>query len=222
MNYLAVWVGDKYGSGYVGRLRSMLKRHGEPDAPFIVLTDKPTTASAFCDLAIDIKGLGLKSWWAKMALFSPSIRGWGHSIYFDLDTVIVGSLKPLMALDVPFGICANFTRAAGNKQWPCTYGSCCMVFDAYWGSEVWAAFEKDRAEIMRKAGKYGDQFAIEMLAHPAEVTILQEHLPKFFFTGYRDLIQYRDEPPPGCAVVVFAGTQKPSNCTTPWVRREWR
>ena len=222
MNYLSVWVGDKYGSGYVGKMRSMLKRHGEPGAAFIVLTDKPTTASAFCDLAIDISGLELPGWWSKMALLNPAIRGWEPAVYFDLDTVLVGDITKIPPGE-PFGICANFTRAAGNLQWPCKYGSCCMTFDGFWGSEVWAAFERDRERIMRNiAGRYGDQKAIEHLVHPAEVTILQEKLPRFFFTGYRDLVQYRDEPPPDCSVVVFAGTHKPDNCEVEWVRREWQ
>lgn len=221
MNYLAVWMGDKYPVGYIERLRSMLKRHGAPDAAFIVLTDRAQDAAAHCDLAIDVARLDLPGWWAKMALFSPEIRGWGRSIYFDLDMVLVDSIREL-EIDVPFGICANFTKAAGYSEWPCKFGSCCMTFDSYWGSEVWAAFNKRRDAIMQECGRYGDQLAIEKLVHPAEVTLLQDHLSKFFFTGYRDLVQYRDEPPPGCAVVVFAGTQKPGNCLTPWVRREWR
>lgn len=220
MIYLAVWVGSKYPVIYVKRLQRMLRRHG--DGTFIVLTDKPQEAAPYCDWTIDVTGIGLTGWWAKMALFSPMVRGWlSRAVYFDLDTVIVDDIRPLH-MDVPFGICANFTVEAGNTKWPCKYGSCCMVFGReVWGSEVWAAFDRDRARIMRECGRYGDQKAIEMLVHPAEVTILQHALPPKFFLGYRDLVQYRTEKPPHCSVVVFAGTQKPDNCETAWVKRRW-
>lgn len=213
-----VRTGTKYGVEYVTRLHAAVSRHLPVDHRFVCLTDQPSELGTLCE-TVDISLYGLPGWWGKMALFQTKWRANETVLYLDLDTVVVGSLFPLAALAVDFGICASFTRAAGLTSWPCKYGSCAMVISPTVGSHVWDMFMYDREVWMEKYKRTGDQHLIE-IAFP-DATLLQEALPAGFFLGYRDLHKHEAEPPLGCSVVVFAGSHKPANCRIPWVRTAW-
>lgn len=214
-----VRAGDKYPVEYVTRLRDMVAKHLPLAHHFVCLTDRPNDLNRFLVSSLDISKFGLYSWWAKMALFTVDWRRQQRVLYFDLDTVIVGDLSPLARLDIEFGICANFTRAAGHLHWPCSFGSCAMIIGPSLDGTLFENFWKDRQTIIERAGKYGDQKAIEDLAPDA--TLLQPLLPKDFFLGYRDLPSWPDAPPKDCSVVVFAGKSKPHNSSNKWVKAAW-
>jgi hypothetical protein len=209
-----VRTGTRYGAEYVYRLRDGVARHLKRPHRFVCLTDRPE------DLpnveTIDVSGDGLAGWWAKMILFQLAGGCADRILYFDLDTVICGPLDPLADLDVEFGICGNFARAAGNLSWPCRYGSCVMTIRAGYGGAVWREFDANRDYYMGQAGNYGDQKAIEMLIPVA--TILQDVMPPRFFLGYRDVTERKPE---HCSLVIFAGRSKPHNCDTQWIKAEW-
>lgn len=212
-----VRTGTRYPVGYVYKLQAMVKRHMPMKHEFICLTDRAYQLDNHYGVkAIPINRFELGGWWGKMVLFMEGWRYPDRVLYFDLDTVICGDLSPLMDLPIDFGICANFTRAAGIKNWPCRYGSCVMTFGPEFDGKIWSEFWKDRRAIMARAGHYGDQKAIEELIPNA--TLLQDVLPHGYFLGYRDL---KAEKPPGCSVVVFAGNSKPHNCTEKWIKDEW-
>lgn len=206
-----VWVGHKYGREYVERLRNMCLKHS--DEKYIVcLTDKPQESIKNV-IMVDVSHLNLEGWWAKMALFSQSWRDY-RVTYFDLDTVILGDIRPLLEYDGPFAICENFTRLAGNKTWPCKYGSCVMSIPANFGREIFDNFMENRDEIMEACGNKGDQYAIEKLVPDA--VLLQDVLPNFFI-GYREF----QETKPGETVAIFAGSRKPDNSPFDWVCEAW-
>jgi hypothetical protein len=210
-----VWTGQKYSIEHVQKLQRAVARHLRTEHNFVVLTDN--NASVDGAQMRDVSHLQLPGWWAKMALFSPTVRGPGRCLYFDLDTVICGDLGPLAEFKAPFGICENFTRLSGNTSWPCRYGSCVMSFADGWGASVWATFNRSSRATMEDIGKYGDQMAIERLVPGA--ALLQRALPPGYFVGYRDI---GPTPPEGASIVVFAGRSKPENCTLHWVRKEWQ
>lgn len=213
-----VRTGDKYDTVYVERLRSMVDRYLPVDHEFVCLTDRPDELPTI--KTVDISHLDWPGWWGKLALFEPQWRAGEDVLYFDLDTVIVGSLFPLAALDLDFGICANFTRAAGSTDWPCKYGSCVMKIGARVGNELYELFRADAAIHMSNYRKTGDQQLIEDAISNA--TLLQEVLPAGYFLGYRDLPRYPTHAPVGCSIIVFAGRNKPDNCQVPWVGAAWR
>lgn len=213
-----VWTGHKYGIEYVERLSRMVARHMPVDYRFVCLTDNAASLTGIGE-AFDISTYGLPGWWGKMALFQPGWRMSEDVLYFDLDTVIIGSLFPLAALTAEFAICANFTRAAGNTTWPCRYGSCVMKIGATVDGRVFQTFMKDKEASMLRYRSTGDQRLIEDLIPDA--MLLQEMLPAGFFLGYRDLHHHVAKPPLGCSVVVFAGKNKPDNCQVPWARAAW-
>ena len=216
-----VWTGAKYGPEYVARLQAMVARHLTVPHVFLCLTDR-LDARALLPVdvrVIDVTSLELLGWWNKMALFDPAIRGLDRCIYFDLDTVIVGDLDPLLEWHGKFGICENFAQLAGVPGWPCAFGSCVMSFAAGWDSSaIWQGFLSDHTQIMKECGR-GDQQAIERLIPDA--WMLQHYLPEDFFINYRDLPKHPAAPPAGAAVVVFGGRNTPANCQVSWVRQAW-
>lgn len=217
MRVACVRSGTLYPVAYVERLESMLRRHTSMPFDFVVLTDRPDEVAHLDADVVDVSWSGLEGWWPKMLLFDPEVRGPGRVVYFDLDTVVAGNVDPLLLLDVPFGICANFTRAAGNLAWPCRYGSCVMTFAGGWGEGVFREFWEWRAQIMAACGRYGDQVAVEKLVPDA--ALLQDHLPPGFFRGRREL---SPDGPDGASVLVFAGPHKPHNTPLGWVKELWR
>jgi hypothetical protein len=205
--------GTKYGTEYVYRLRAMVERHLKIPHWFVCLTDSPEDMPDV--MTVDIKRFGLPGWFAKMALFDAPWRQGQRVLYFDLDTVICDDLAPLAALEVEFGVCANFTKAKGYRT-PCKYGSCVMTIGPGALPDVWPQFIDDPERWIAAAGGYGDQWIIEKLVPGA--TLLQDALPDGFFLGYRDLTSLK---PPGCSLVIFAGSHKPHNCNEQWIAGEW-
>lgn len=213
--FACVCVGDKYPPHYVRRLKAGIARHYPGPHEFVCLTDELRNYGPGVTPFV-IRGHGLSGWWAKLALFLPEWRKGALVVYLDLDSVIVGDLTPLVQVDSDFAICASFTRAI-NPAWPCAYGSCCMVLGPDLNGHIWQAFQADRDGLIGRAGKFGDQKAIEELVPDSD--LLQPMLPKGFFLGYRDLNGTR---PSDTSVVVFAGSHKPSNCPFTWVTDAWR
>lgn len=212
-----VKTGTKYSFEYVTKLRSMVAKFLPVSHRFVCLSDKPFQHD---DIGyIPIGQYGWPRWWAKMALFDRKWRYGRKVIYFDLDTVIVNDLSPLIPINIEFGICENFTKRAGHATWPCTYGSCVMIMNETLNQEVFDAFKANHVKIMRDCGNYGDQLAIERLLPNA--TLLQNVLPKGFFLGRRDFDNYPSGPPDNASVLVFAGSTKPSNVKQKWIRDAW-
>lgn len=208
-----VRTGTKYAADYVYKLRDMVARHLKTSHRFVCLTDNPKELPGIECVQVE---KGLQGWWAKMQLFSTQWRQDEKVVYFDLDMVICNDIAKLVELEVDFAVCGSFTRAAGNKNWPCIYGSCCMVLGAQLDVYIWEIFCRNKVALMAAAGNYGDQMALQHIRPDA--TILQDVLPKGFFLGYRNLTHYK---PDECSVVVFAGANKPHNCDEQWIEKEW-
>lgn len=208
-----VRTGIKYPVEYVYKLRDMVARHLKAEHRFVCLTDYPTALPDIECIKVDN---GLPGWWAKMQLFSTQWRQGEKVVYFDLDMVICNNIDSLAELEVDFAVCGSFTRAAGNKNWPCIYGSCCMVLGSQLDVYIWEIFCRNKVALMAAAGNYGDQMALQHIRPDA--TILQDVLPKGFFLGYRNLTHHK---PAECSVVVFAGANKPHNCNEQWIAKEW-
>ena len=156
----------------VGRLRDMVARHLKQPCMMVCLTDQPEQ----CDgvVFIDIKEMALPGQWAKMLLFEPDWRGQHKIIYFDLDTVIINDITPLMAVPGEFAICENRLRI------PSRYSSSVMVIGGGMAGFVWASFNKRREALMQEHQSH--EACIEALVPDA--AILQRLLPKGFFIDH--------------------------------------
>lgn len=214
VNVFCVRMGTFYGPEYVERLRNMVLRHSKGwDVSFWCITDQTDTPEGWHT----VKPMGPHSerWWAKMELFNTELRGDRQSVYFDLDTVIVGDLGPLFSLKLDFGICANFTRAV-QPDYPCAYGSCVMTLGPGWGDGLWSVWQHKWQTMVNQAGVYGDQWAIGKFYPMAR--LLQDALKPSYFVGRR---AFTDKLPPGAAIMVFAGKVKPHTSKLPWVKEHW-
>lgn len=201
---------------YVHRLKWAVGKHLPRNHRFVCITDNPGETGC-----IETSSKHLPGWWAKMRVFEIAAT-WGERVlYLDLDTVIVGDIAPLADLDVPFGICENFTRLSVNPTWPCKFGSCAMTLAPGFGGDIWDEFHRRRHEL--ELNRYGDQKVIEILCDKFRHTpaLLQDVLPSGFFLGYRDLPANKDKPPKGTVVVVFAGHNKPHNTECKWAKEAW-
>jgi len=217
-----VCTGTKYPWEYVLNLQSMVSRNLSVRHRFICLTDRkdlPTTSKIQFE---DISKYSLPGWWAKLILFNSEFRAIvsedksSHWLYFDLDTVILGSINRLAQVKEPFSICQNFHWLRGNKSW-CRFGSCVMTFSPGWGSFVWNNFMNDCDRLMRVHKSTGDQKIVE-LYYP-NAFILQEHVNEGYFLHYKDMSAQQNSK---AKVLIFGGRTKPKNCQHEWVKKYWR
>lgn len=219
---ICVRTGTKYPLRYVLHMQRMVAKHLSAPHEFICLTDQETDTAGLTIKFIDIRQWKLHGWFAKMLLFNEAVTGPGPILYIDLDMVVAGSLDPLAALDVDFGVCQNFTqirqmREGGRVTWPCRYGSCVVLLGAYWSRRrVWEAFEKDSWAWISRARQFGDQWIMEQIQ--GDAAYLQDRLPPGYFLHYRD---FTEAPDPAASILVFAGKEKPATCKIGWISRHW-
>lgn len=86
--------GGDYTPEYVSRLQNGVSRHLKAKHRFICLTDVQVPCES-----VSIAH-GWPGWWSKIELFRSDIFPEGLVIYFDLDTVIVGDISPLILAEV--------------------------------------------------------------------------------------------------------------------------
>lgn len=209
-----VRTGTAFDFGYVVKMRNMVARHMHRPYELVCLTDQADRCNGVTFL--DVEEIGLKGWWAKLILFAPEWRSFHKVVYFDLDTVIVNDVAPLVDAPGEFSILESPVRRAGI-EYPCKYNSSVMVIGGGQCAFVWNDFDTRRDWMMEQSGRYGDQKAIELL-YP-EALLLQPLMPMEFFCNYRDLTMH---PPKHASVINFGGTHKPHTCQIPWVQEAWQ
>lgn len=87
--YSVLW-GDKYPPDYVYRLKAMIERSLTVPFFFVCVTDQDLEGIHCIEPICDYHG-----WWQKLSLFEIAD---GPSLYFDLDTVIVGNIDYMAIL----------------------------------------------------------------------------------------------------------------------------
>lgn len=198
---VCVKVGTLYGPEYVNRLAAMIARHTTRPYRFLCLTDDPTGLDVpWAPIWTDLPG-----WWAKLVLFRPHPALAGERVlFFDLDTVIVGSIDLLFDYAGPFAILRDFYRPRG-------YGSALMSIAPEAAPHVWTRFTPEAA-----AGLHGDQDWIE--AQIVNGDRWQDLVPGLIGSYKADGLQAS---PKGFAVCCFHGTPKPHEVDG-WVTEAWR
>lgn len=93
--------GGDFTAEYVRRLYGNVLKHSRREVNFLTYTDSKE------DLPGTLVPLqeGLPGWWSKLELFKD-FRG--RTVYFDLDTVITGSLEELYDYDGPMALIRDF------------------------------------------------------------------------------------------------------------------
>tara|TARA_Y100000310_G_scaffold43505_1_gene40591 strand:+ start:5217 stop:6017 length:801 start_codon:yes stop_codon:yes gene_type:complete len=212
--------GDLYGPEYVHRLKAGVARHLKTPYQFVCLTDDPTGLPPDCALALPTN---LPRWWGKLWLFSPEFSariGGGRILFFDLDTVIVGSIDFLAQYRGPWACLSGFYH-------PFRCGSGVMSIGPQSnGSEcVWELYDRDRAWAEGFCGNLGDGHWMQLCLgmgdrwqdmHPGKMASYKVHCTASEIPETAAVVNFHGSPRPH---EVFAYPQYSSSL--PWMREHW-
>jgi len=205
--------GGQYDAEWVRKLRDGVARHLTLPHRFICLSD----VGVPCDRIPLVENW--PGWWSKIELFRPGLFD-GPVLYFDLDTVIVGSLDNIAAHPHQFTMAHEFYR-------PELLCSTTMAWSGDY-SFLYETFAADPVGISRRydnelsGGRIGDQAFIE-----GEFARFGEKPDTFRdLFGERSIASYKvhgceNAPPADAAAVAFHGKPKPCDIKTGWVSTTW-
>lgn len=137
--------GGDFDAEYVERLRDSVARHLELEHRFVALSDVPVPCERIA-LKTDWPG-----WWAKLELFRELRTG--RTLYFDLDTLIVGPIDAIAATPFEFAMLRDWARpetfnssvmawsgdCSGIAQDFTTEGGAAYCTPQRWGDQGWIA-----------------------------------------------------------------------------------
>lgn len=203
--------GGAYDGRWVDKLRRGVARHLNLPHRFVCLTDMP----------VDCESVTMRrqwrGWWSKLELFE---RFTGPTLYFDLDTVVVGSLDGIAAYNHRFTAAHEYYRPS----------MLCSTAMAWCGDYSFIAAEYAKSPH-GNALKYDKQ----MRPRIGDQAFIEDQLASrgIGFDTFRDLFGERSvasykvhecqgAPPSDAAVVAFHGRPKPSEIKTGWVPQAWR
>ena len=200
LDIVCVKQGRKYTAQYVNTLRDMVQRNlpASFEGRFLCFTDDP--AGVECETRP--LPAGVTGWWSKLYLFDACR---GRTLYFDLDTLIVGPLDDIAAYDGSFAILRDFYRPDGMQ-------SSVMAWNGDF-SRIWQAW----LDAGRPLLSGGDQEWVEQQI--GQVDIWQDMHPGVFasFKGSRCWFG----PAAGASVIVFHGEPRPHQVGG-WVAEVWK
>ncbi len=163
----AVWVRGHvpYTSDYVRRLASMVRRSTSRAYRFVCFTDRPGQMPDDVEPKTIVPFINCAGWWNKLFLFNPSNGLSGRVVYLDLDSLIVGSLDPIIDFPAPFALLADGGSSFKPKDGKVVikrFNSSVMAFDAGVHPELFTTWSPDVAERL-----HGDQDFIAELVPDA-------------------------------------------------------
>lgn len=167
------------GDEYVHKLKMGVTRHLSVPHTFHVLTEADVPE-------------GVSGWWSKISMFEPG-RFKGRCLFFDLDTVIVGSLDDIATYDGDFAMVRDWYH-------PDLKTSSVMAWDADRATQIYQLWERGRPQFHPR----GDGGFIEAVMPQAE--ILQDKYPG-------QLVSFKASCgqgiPEGARVIAFHGLPRP-------------
>lgn len=156
-------------------------------------------------------------WWAKMEVFRPDVVG--DLLYFDLDTVVSGSLDAIATTD-KFTILRDFYQGGDNHQ------SSAMFLPEQTRRIVWNAWNRDPQGHMARYEGGGDQKFLQGLK--LGPVFWQDAFPNKF-VSYKVHVRHPHQNlretgngsiPPEASVVIFHGKPRPRDVG--WLQSEQR
>jgi hypothetical protein len=204
--------GGIYTPEWVRKLRDGVSRHLTLPHRFVCLSDVEVSCERI-PLIHD-----WHRWWPKIEMFRPSLFD-GPVLYFDLDTVIVGSLDKIGTYQHRFTMAHEFYRpeklCSTAMAWNGDYS---FIYDTFAANQRKIAAHYD---AMDPAVGIGDQALIEDC-------FIGKQRPDTFrdLFGEASIASYKvhkckDAPPKNAAAVAFHGLPKPNDIKTGWVAEAW-
>lgn len=196
--------GGDYNWEYVERLYKGVKEHLSYEHEFVCFTDKPNLEAKHIFQPHLLSGL--ESYWSKLEVFGLK----GQVIYFDLDTIITGSISRLADMIVlgkrsdnvfymmkPF----NINRVANSSIMA-------------WNGDFEYLLNDLKPGDLKKYRKWDQKYVSETLQREGKSIV--------FVNNYINIVSYRhhciDEVPEGTDVVVFHGLPRPRDVQ--WLEKE--
>lgn len=186
-------------------LRSAVYEHA-PEARFRCLTDFPwwrVIKDEHVPLEHDWPG-----WWSKIELFRPGLFDPDERIiYLDLDTVVCGSLDPLLEYDGPPACLIDLNRPDLRER----IGSGVMTWRAGELTEIYASFSLiDPEATMRTYWARMDHYLVRWFRNLARI---QEFVPESYVVSYKKHCRNRKNGeavvPAGASLICFHGVPHP-------------
>lgn len=228
-------VESPYTPEYVSKLMSGVRRHLTIPHRRVCLTDVPVSQPMFEPELFEQRSLrrNYRAWWSKLNLFELP----GPVLFFDLDTVIVGSLDSLAraviendGLTVLRGFYRPFAVNSGVMGWNALNAGSCILA---------AAVEKDifdppqysrdarRPRMITHSGRHkGDQDWLDAIIRTNDIVFrfAQKIAPGSICSYKVDIRdQQRNAPPNGTSVVCFHGRPRPHMVANlPWMQEHWK
>lgn len=208
LSVVCVNAGNYEGMGveYVNRLYRAVKRNTTVPFIFHCFTDDKR---GNYDKGITVRTISapLKGWWNKLYMFKPC-QVMGAAVYFDLDTVIVGNIDPIMKWRGRFAMLRDVMR-------PHLKASGVMAWCGNLKTGLWEAYEAAGQPTEYKEGDGG--FIADHLA--AEPDLLQNHVHGIY--SYKKDCR-RQGLPSDAAIVCFHGQPRPHMVADTWVGEHWK
>lgn len=181
--------GGEYKPEHVTRLRKQLGDQAE----LVCLSDV-----YLGDVHAEPLRYSWPSWWCKMEMFAPWIKG--DFLFMDLDTSIVGDISDLLN-------CARSTVLRDFYQ-PSLIGSGLMFWKEEDRAQVWDAFIADPERHIKECttrAKWGDQGFLQQFAD--KLQLWQDNTSKV--VSYK--VHCQGGVPHGASIVCFHGKPRPWN-----------
>lgn len=204
VSVVAVQVGNYCGMGkaYAAAFFNGMRKHLSGNHRYLCMTDDPSTVPEGVE-AIEPEP-NLFGWWNKMAMFKPGKLPEGRALFFDLDTVPLGSLDDFAAYDGPIA----GMRDPFNKN---RFGSAIMAWDVRSSEYIWHAWERAG---MPQFDPEGDQAYIESVI-PRFTDRWQDFLPGQIVSYKADCVPLGGIAP-GARIICFHGKPRPHEATAPF------
>jgi hypothetical protein len=203
--------GNRYPAAYVTALQRAVELHLMRPHRFVCMTDDPAGIEAE---TMPVP-LGLPGWWGKVALFAPFWKR--RRLFFDLDTVVRGSVDDFAEWAGPFAALRPFAARHG-------LASGLMSIAPGFRTDIWQHFAADpQAAIARCRAEadppwnQGDQRWLELMG--AACSYWQDIVPGQVVSWKTDC---QAGVPPAARVIAFHGRPDPHEVSDPEIDRHWR
>lgn len=204
--------GGLYDAEWVRKLRDGVARHLALPHRFVCLSDVDVPCER---IPLETEWSG---WWSKIELFRPGLFD-GAVLYFDLDTVVVGSLDKIAEYPHQFTMAHEFNQphllCSTAMAWRGDYS---FIYDRFAADPKMARWYD--AGLPRE-GRIGDQAFIEDCMEDRKVDTFRDLFGHTSVASYK-IDRCQSAPPADAAIVAFHGSPKPHEITTGWVAETWR
>lgn len=208
---------EPFGQEYIEKLYIGITRHTTVPFKFICFTDKQGR-NGFS--GIEYRKLitpSLSGKLAKITAFDPNHEFSGQVFVFDLDTVVVGSIDPLLAYRGDFCARAWF-KGVSRGHWVLD-GDLISFRAGVWTEQIWNPFISNPEAVENiTGGRERYWYRAVFGDDSARVDMWQKLFPEAL-VSYKN--HCRNGLPEGARLVSFHGDPRPHTFKDGWVQEKW-